>query len=180
MYDNSMEHWKIIKNYENYAISDCGNVKNVKTGRILHVYSKKGYYLTYLYNKNGRKIFLVHRLVAMAFIPNPHNDPQINHKDENGFNNIVSNLEWCSAKYNANYGNHNKKRMQTMLIKGNAWLGRKHTDESKLKMSLAKKGKPSSNRKPITVNGVTYESMAQAREKLHIGQRKIYKILGGK
>ena len=52
---------------------------------------------------------LIHRLVANAFIPNPNNFPDVNHKDENKLNNCIKNLEWCTKKYNQNYGNRNKK-----------------------------------------------------------------------
>lgn len=54
---------------------------------------------------NGkRKHFKIHRLVATVFLPNPQNLPEVNHKDENPSNNCVDNLEWCSHKYNMNYG----------------------------------------------------------------------------
>lgn len=55
--------------------------------------------------KHGaNKMFGIHRLVALAFIPNPLKLPVINHKDENRANNVPSNLEWCSRSYNATYG----------------------------------------------------------------------------
>lgn len=60
--------------------------------------------------KSGKSItYKVHRLVAMAFIPNPDNLPHINHKDENKLNNNPNNLEWCDNRYNNNYGTRNKR-----------------------------------------------------------------------
>ena len=55
------------------------------------------------------KKFMVHRLVAMAFIPIPNSYPQINHKDEVKNNNCVDNLEWCTEEYNANYGTRTER-----------------------------------------------------------------------
>lgn len=66
-----------------------------------------GYLQVALMAKNGKKKNeLVHRLVALAFIDNPNNLPQVNHMDENKVNNCIENLEWCNAKYNSNYGTH--------------------------------------------------------------------------
>ena len=62
-----------------------------------------------------QKNFLIHRLVAQAFLPNPNNYPVINHKDENKLNNNVNNLEFCTQKYNLNYGNH-YERISNKLI----------------------------------------------------------------
>jgi hypothetical protein len=56
---------------------------------------------------------LVHRLVAKAFIPNPNNFAQVNHKDENTLNNCVDNLEWCNSKYNCNYGTGIQRRTKS-------------------------------------------------------------------
>ena len=67
---------------------------------------------------------LVHRVVADAFIPNPNNYPCINHKDENPANNKVENLEWCTYKYNNNYGTFAERRRKTMEEKG-YWCGKK-------------------------------------------------------
>lgn len=81
--------------------------------------SRYGYYRIGL-TKNFKRIhYSVHRLVAEAFIPNPDNLPQVNHKDENKRNNRVDNLEWCTSEYNANYGTRNKRtgEQQMKLIK---------------------------------------------------------------
>ena len=93
-----------------YEVSSEGRVRNLKTGRILKpYYNTQGYARVDLTSANNDKTKrtrkLVHRLVAQAFIPN--NDQSktlINHKDENPRNNSVANLEWCTYKYNANYG----------------------------------------------------------------------------
>lgn len=128
-----------IRGYPNYSINCFGDVFNNKTGRKLKQTIKKGYCIIYLYNKDGRKCFLTHRLVANTFIPNPNNLPEVNHKDENPLNNSVDNLEWCTSKYNNNYGTHKEKLRQRMLT-NNPFKGKQHTAEAKEKMSIAKKG----------------------------------------
>lgn len=91
------ELWKIIDLDSKYSVSNLGNVKNNKTGRILSKRpEKKGYTRA---NLNG-KDYKIHRLVAIAFIPNPNNLPEINHKDTNKTNNTVTNLEWCTSSFN--------------------------------------------------------------------------------
>jgi len=94
-----VEEWKDILDYENYEVSNLGNVRNKKTGRILKSYNKGGYAVIGLSKTQG-KIFYIHRLVCQAFIPNPENKPQVNHKDKNGLNNNVSNIEWNTVLEN--------------------------------------------------------------------------------
>lgn len=124
------EIWKPIKDFEgNYLISNFGRIKSVphlvtykgrsymSKERIMSLQHDAYGYLQVRLSKNAvKKTRKVHRLVAIAFIPNPHNLPEINHKDENKTNNFVyikqngtvdfekSNLEWCDRNYNMQYG----------------------------------------------------------------------------
>lgn len=94
----------IIKDYLNYSVSNLGNVRNDKTGRILKPGNSGDGYFTVALCKNGEvKHFRVHRLVAQAFIPNPLGLPEVNHIDEDKLNNRAENLEWCSRQYNQEY-----------------------------------------------------------------------------
>lgn len=118
------EEWKDIPGYPDYQISNLGRVKSL-THTVYHSPSKKfpngrfvtykerilktalengGYEFVVLYKNKVKRSFRIHRLVAKLFISNPNNFEQVNHKDENKTNNKVSNLEWCTAKYNINYG----------------------------------------------------------------------------
>lgn len=111
------EIWKDIKGYEGlYQVSNFGRVMNVKKNKLVkQEIIHNGYVRVTLFNNGKPKWFFIHRLVAIAFIPNPHNYPQINHKDENKLNNCVDNLEWCTAKYNSNYGTRNIKISKPIL-----------------------------------------------------------------
>lgn len=90
-----------------FSISNFGNLKNNKTGNILkQCINKQGYYqvASRIGGRNGKmRLFRVHREIAIAFIPNPDNLPQVNHIDGNKLNNNVSNLEWCTAQYNSRH-----------------------------------------------------------------------------
>ncbi len=100
-----------VIDYPDYLVYEDGRIWSNKTNKFLKVnITKAGYETVELFNESGSKRLLVHRLVAMAFIPNPNNYPQVNHIDENKQNNAVENLEWCTAKYNMNYGNGAKAR----------------------------------------------------------------------
>lgn len=96
--------WKWIEGYKNlYAISNDG-VINSHVGRFPKFLkknpSKKGYLTVNLYHNKKRTCYTVHRLVAQAFILNPDNKPQVNHKDGIKTNNHYTNLEWCTAQEN--------------------------------------------------------------------------------
>jgi len=97
MADN--EVWKVIESYENYEISNLGNVKNTNTGRLLKSCKLGGYAVVGLC-KTKVKTMQVHRLVAIAFITNPENKPHVNHIDKNPLNNNLNNLEWNTASEN--------------------------------------------------------------------------------
>ena len=93
--------WKPITRFGLYEVSSSGLVRNIKTGRILRQNESKGGYRTVLLcSPNCTKRFLVHRLVATAFIPNPKGLPEVNHKDGIKENNTVDNLEWCTKSEN--------------------------------------------------------------------------------
>lgn len=97
-----MEIWKNIDGFENYQVSIWGNIRN--KNRILTPYVTQKGYLKIGLSKNGKNYKKrVHRLVAEAFIPNPHNLPQVNHKDGNPKNNSITNLEWCTNQENKSH-----------------------------------------------------------------------------
>ena len=114
--ENSIEIWKDISGYEGlYQVSNFGRVARLSHGvrKIRKFGASRGYDVVGLC-KNGKiNGFLVHRLVAQAFIPNPQNLPCINHKDENKHNNTTSNLEWCDYVYNNNYGTFKERISKT-------------------------------------------------------------------
>ena len=102
------EQWKTIQGYENYEVSSEGDIRN-KKGKILKPGKNScGYLYVVLYKNGKRKNFLVHRLVAIAFIPNPENKPTVNHIDENKENNDVSNLEWMTQAEQIEYSKTRK------------------------------------------------------------------------
>lgn len=111
------EMWRPIKGYEGkYEISSLGRVRSITgwkyvgndiyqpEGIMMKQGVNRGYYKVDLCKHGKHYTYKVHRLVAEAFIPNPHHHKQVNHKDENRLNNHVTNLEWCTQEYNLEYG----------------------------------------------------------------------------
>lgn len=105
------EIWKEVPGFNgDYYVSTCGRVLSCKEYRgeqyrIMSLCSAgSGYSAVYLQKAGKSHLRYVHRLVAEAFIPNPNKYPCVNHKDEVKKNNNVENLEWCTYKYNSNYG----------------------------------------------------------------------------
>lgn len=119
------EIWKDIKGYEGlYQVSSLGRVRNIGNnkhtpyykGKTKTLYNDRGYLRVHLYKNQKIKTCLVHRLVAEAFLPNPNNYKEVNHKDENPSNNMAKNLEWCDRAYNNNYGTRNKRVSEKLSI----------------------------------------------------------------
>ena len=111
------EQWKKINGYSRYEVSNRGKIRNIHTKKEKSTrVTAKGYVVATLKENGIRSSKYIHRLVAEAFISNPKNLPQVNHKDENKQNNNVENLEWCNAIYNVNYGTGIERR--TKKIKG--------------------------------------------------------------
>lgn len=114
-----LEQWKMVPDYEGmYMVSNLGRVKSLnymKTGKEALMYTRKNKIgrIVVRLSKNGKYYYpTVHRLVALAFIPNTENKPEVHHIDKNPLNNCVDNLMWVTKKEHAAlHPEHYKKRM---------------------------------------------------------------------
>lgn len=127
-----IEIWREIPGYEGkYYISNMGRLKN-RSGLIMKpMVCTNGYLSACLWKGNRQKKILIHRIVAEVYIEHHPGFDEVNHKDEDKTNNAVSNLEWCSHKYNMNYGNVKRK----IGLKNR---GKKLTAEHRAKCASAK------------------------------------------
>lgn len=111
------EVWRTYPDYDFIEVSNLGRVrtkdryvpcrnggKRLVKGRVLKQWLSHGGYLFVTFGANGKRVsLLVHRMVAICYIPNPDNLPEVNHIDNDRTNNVVSNLEWCTSQYNTDY-----------------------------------------------------------------------------
>lgn len=140
---------------DRYKVSTQGTVINKKTNRILIPFIRSGYPTVLLPIGNGKaRHFPLHKLVASAFLPNPCNYPQINHKDQNKLNPCVENLEWCTCKYNINYGDAIYRRTSNMMS---------HAPEV-----------------VCLETGKIYQNQSQAAQELRLDQGNMSRTLSGK
>ena len=162
------EIWKPVVGYEGlYEVSNMGNVRSLfRYKKVLKPSPTNGYLTVELWKDKERKRVGIHVLVAMAFIHNPDNLPEVNHKNEVRSDNNVENLEWCTHLYNMNYGTAIERRV-------------KHTDYTKpcYKENAIKNGKKVSKQvSQYTKSGEfvkTYESAKQAYRETGISQSHI-------
>ena len=152
-----------VPGYEGYyEVSNLGNIKSLRSGKLLKQASNKdGYKLVCLAKDGKSRTFNVHRLVAMAFLPNPENLPEVNHKDETHDNNCVENLEWCSRTYNRNYGTYRERMSKSLKEAGT---------NNKSVSAYDKTG----------VYVKSYDSITEAEKELGLGKSSISQALRGK
>lgn len=115
-----LEEWRPIKGYERYEISNQGRVRHSRTGKIRKLGTVKcGYSMIGLRELGTSKMknLSIHRLVAIAFIPNPENKKCVNHKDGDKSNNCVDNLEWCTHSENTKHSFRNGLQIHPQLGK---------------------------------------------------------------
>ena len=105
--NTQIEEWKAVAECNGeYYVSNFGRVKSLKQGKekiLKACLSSTGYYVIGIHLKDNRKNYTIHKLVALAFLPNKNDKPQVNHKDANKTNNHIDNLEWVTAKENAKH-----------------------------------------------------------------------------
>lgn len=120
--------WKLIAGFGGtYSVSNYGEVRNNRTGKLMKPRkNEKGYLRIGLTTNGKQKCMRVHRLVAQAFIPNPENKHEVNHIDFNKENNCVNNLEWVTCKENSDHSFGNRKRSNEKKYKKVSNTGEKH------------------------------------------------------
>lgn len=158
------EVFAVIPGFPNYNISNYGRVLNNTTDKILGDFKDtKGYPITFLYEDRKRKTLKVHRLVAKAFIANPENKPQVNHKDGNKKNNHWTNLEWSTNSENGKHAWDNNLRTRSV------------------NMIKAMRAVSQLNKKRVldTTTGAVFESVNEAAKSIGMRQNNLSSMLTG-
>lgn len=177
------EIWKEIEGFDNYQISSLGRVKNIKFDRYVKpLLDNKGYLTVNLYKDGKMKHLTLHRLIAIAFIPNPENKPCIDHINTDRSDNRIENLRWCTQKEN-----HNNPL--SIVNHGNASSGRVVSEEQKKNQSEKMKGRFKGVRKSskkiiqLTLDGIfvrEWDAIKDAAESLGVSSPAIWNCLNGK
>lgn len=105
-----MEEWRQIKDFPKYAVSNLGNIKNLKTGRILLPSKNKGYYKVFIRHNGIGKTVFIHKAASQAFIGECPTGKEINHIDLNKLNNFPENLEYITPDQNRRHWQKNKEQ----------------------------------------------------------------------
>lgn len=159
-----MDKWAKTPGNSNYIVSDTGRIRRDGSSKDHSVRDKRGYLTVDLYDGGKRKTERVHRLVAEAFIPNPDNKPEVNHKDGNKHNNNASNLEWVTSKENCRHA------WDLGLMKpSRSMLGRKNPN-------AGRKGKPIR----IVETGEVFASSLECEKAIDGNNRHINDCLRGR
>lgn len=177
----------LYKEFKKYSVSSLGRVRN---DELMIIFSgghdKDGYPKVCLTTKDKNEIsyskhIVVHRLVALAFIPNPDNLPQVNHKDEDKTNNCVENLEWCTAKYNSSYGNRTKNMANSQRgqlrpsVRGSKNGRSREIVQLTLDLKFIKSYGCSSQTKEFGFNPTCVNDCCRKVQKTHKGYKWMYK-----
>ena len=148
--------WEKIESFDNYSISNEGNVRNDSTMKYLKQHlNNKGYPMVNLWKNNKGHWKTVHRLIAIAFIPNPEGKPCINHIDGNRNNNKIENLEWCT---------HSENQLHRSRILGKTRFPKEALQATRMPTLCVE-------------TGTVYESVNEAARQCGLWQQSISKVL---
>ena len=177
------EFWKEIEGFDNYQISNLGRVKNIKFDRLVKpLLDNRGYIMVNLYKDGKMKRLSLHRLIAIAFIPNPENKPCIDHINTDRSDNRIENLRWVTQKEN-----HNNPL--SIVNHGNASRGRIVSEEQKKNQSEKMKGRYKGNKWgskkiiQLTLDGIfvmEWDAIKDAADSLGVSSSAIWNCLNGK
>ena len=176
------EIWKDVLHYEGlYQISNLGRVWSVYKQDFKVPHTKdNGYQFVQLYKNGKMRNEHLHRLVALTFIPNPNNLPQVNHKDEDKTNNTVGNLEWCDVKYNNNYGTSQERKVIANRNNGCYERARQRWIENNPAKVNPKTGGTNAYAKSVWCDGILFDCIKTCAEYYGINYSTMRSWLSGK